>query len=326
MKFYWFIGNKRISETYYRELLDEHDVDFVFKDNAYNKAWISVIFKLAFSQKLNSIIRIPFKQHLFRHLLKSNKIVDSENVVFIFHEGWFDEDILDVLGKDYPNIKTVIYFDDTVETYMRSIPSLDPKKLTDQYDYIMTYDPQDAEKYGFIKCNACFSKLEILPFSDKHSDVCFIGQPKDRYGLIKSITDRISSNCKCDIIVIGDKEGNDGDIVLSKQYMDYEEYLRHEISSNCILEVLKNDTKGATFRCWEAVYYNKKLLTNWEGITSFSYYNPQYMRYFEKPEDIDIEFITDEKPVDYCYRGDNSPKFFLKTIESIIAGEINEKN
>lgn len=320
-KIYWFIGNRKISETYYRELLDREDVSFISKDNVFNKSGLSKLFRLAFSQKINSRVRVPFKKHIFRYLLNKYGIINSSNTVFIFHEGWFDRDISDLLKKNYPRIKTIIYFDDTIETYAQSIPSLDPMKLKEQFDFVLAYNPKDAEKYGLIKCNACFSKLTVAADTNMKSDICFIGQPKDRYELLGSIRDFVGRECKINFIVVGDSEGNDEGIILTKEYMSYEKYLQNEISSNCILEILKGDTQGATFRCWEAVYYNKKLLTNWKGITSFEYYDSRFMRYFEKPEDIDVNFVKSEIDVDYHYKGDNSPSMFLKHIESIISEE-----
>lgn len=286
----------------------------------FTNKFISKLFRIIFSQVVNSKIKIPFKRYFFRYLLKKYNVKNTEDCILIFHEGWFDKDISKCIRSKYSNVTSVLYFDDTIETYAKSIPSLKPYELKKYYDYVMTYDPSDASKYGFIKCSACFSKigLDKSLIKNTKSDLCFIGQPKDRYSLLLAICNHIKDRCSYDFIVVGDKDGNDSGICLTKQYMTYEQYLSHEISSNCILEILKGDTQGATFRCWEAVYYNKKLLTNWKGITSFRYYNPKYMRYFEKPEDIDIDFLVSQDQVDYHYKGENSPITFLNNLKKII--------
>ena len=102
--------------------------------------------------------------------------------------------------------------------------------------------------------------------------------------------------------------------------MPYTEYLSNEINSNCILEILKEDTASPTFRCWEAVYYNKKLLTNWKGIRSFAYYNPGFMRYFENENDIDVSFILDKTKPDYGYKDENSPLSFVDNVKKLVEG------
>lgn len=320
-KFYWFIGNKKNYEIYYQELLDRDDISFIAKEDVFGGSILSKIFRFVFSQRVNSKVHIPFKKFFFHCLLSKYNITNVSDIVLIFHEGWFDKAIVDLLKKRYHNIKTVIYFDDTVATYAKSIPSLNPVKLKEMFNFVLTYNPEDAKKYGYIKVNACFSKLDIACDANLKSDICFIGQPKDRYELLRSIQDYIGKKCKTNFIVVGDSSRNDDGIKIAKEYINYEKYLQNEISSNCILEILKGDTGGATFRCWEAVYYNKKLLTNWKGLTSFDYYDPKYMRYFEQVKDIDIDFIKSDIDVDYHYKGDNSPSMFIEYIESLISEE-----
>ena len=321
MKYYWFIGNKRIAETYYRELLEKDEVVFISKDKAFKNIFLCSAFRFLFSQIVNSKIKMPAKKTIFALLLREYNVLDLNDTVLIFHEGWFDDDISNYLKHTYIRLKTVLYFDDTVETYSKAIPSLNPYSLKEKYDYVFAYNPSDVAEYGFIQYNACFSKLNISYNAERQSDLCFIGQPKDRYTMLKRIFDYLGEKCNCNFIVVGENDGDDNGIRMTTRYMDYEEYLQHEISSNCILEILKADTQGATFRCWEAVYYNRKLITNWKGITSFEYYDPRFMMYFEKPEDIDIDFVKSKIEVDYHYLGDNSPSVFLRNIEGIISGE-----
>ncbi len=44
--------------------------------------------------------------------------------------------------------------------------------------------------------------------------------------------------------------------------MPYEKYLQFVINTNCIVEILQDGTTGYTLRTWEALAFNKKLLTN----------------------------------------------------------------
>ena len=69
-----------------------------------------------------------------------------------------------------------------------------------------------------------------------------------------------------------------------------------------------------TLRPYEAVVYNKKLLTNNKTILSFKYYNPRYMHYFEKIEDIDWNWVARKEKVNYEYEGDFSPIYLLQDI------------
>lgn len=80
------------------------------------------------------------------------------------------------------------------------------------------------------------------------------------------------------------------------------------VHDNCILEIVRKNFIGFTQRYYEAVIFNKKLLTNNKEITELAYYDERYMQYFEKIEDIDWEWVRREVEVDYHYQGDFSPE------------------
>ena len=94
--------------------------------------------------------------------------------------------------------------------------------------------------------------------------------------------------------------------------MDRFEVLKTDVQSNCILEVLKGDAHSNTLRFWEAVLYNKKFYTNCKEIVKSPYYNPNYVKVFKNPEDIDLNFISERTKVNYGYKGDLSPITLLE--------------
>ena len=97
-------------------------------------------------------------------------------------------------------------------------------------------------------------------------------------------------------------------------WISYQEVLRSVSNSKCILEIMQENQAGATLRYFEAVCYNKKLLTNNTNIINFPYYNEKWMRIFKKPSDIDIDWILNDDIVDYHYSGDFSPNFLIDRI------------
>lgn len=64
--------------------------------------------------------------------------------------------------------------------------------------------------------------------------------------------------------------------------------------------------KVQTVRYYEAVYYNKKLLTNNPSVRDLSFYDPRYMRYFETVDDIDFSGVKEKVPINYHYAGEFS--------------------
>lgn len=99
----------------------------------------------------------------------------------------------------------------------------------------------------------------------------------------------------------------------SKEFVAYDEILRRTLSANVVLDIIKNDMP-LTLRVYEAVVYNKKLLTNNRKILTFKYYDPRYIQFFESVEDIDWDWIKEVSDVDYGYMGDFSPKKILSQL------------
>ena len=73
------------------------------------------------------------------------------------------------------------------------------------------------------------------------------------------------------------------------------------------MEILQKGQTGPTLRYFEAVCYNKKLLTNNPHIVNFPFYKPEWMKIYQKPEDIDINWLKEKEQIDYGYNGEFSP-------------------
>lgn len=316
----WFIRDIIEQSDYYGDLANQQNLRFVHKKNAFGSRLLSRIFNLSYSQKINNKFRLPWKKLLLDLLWKEICPDNSNQIIFIFHQGWHDLDILSWLEKKHCNIIKVLYFNDTVACYMKGNNRLIPENLGKQYDYVLSYNPGDVRKYGFIQTNVFTSKHNIYLINKPVDyDLSFIGQAKDRLPVLKQIFNYLRENgCKCDFVVVGDVVKNEDGMVFTDKYIPYIDYILRECASNCILEILKDDTEGSTLRCWEAVYYNKKLLTNWKGVFQFPFYNPLYMRYFETIDDIDLDFLIEKIQVDYHYQDENSPMKLLEQIEFLI--------
>ncbi len=84
------------------------------------------------------------------------------------------------------------------------------------------------------------------------------------------------------------------------------------MKAKCILEIVQEGQSALTMRPYEAVCYNRKLLTNNRSILDFKYYDSRFIQYYEDPADIDWDWVKDNTLVDYGYQGDFSPEFLWK--------------
>ena len=317
LNYVFLISDQSELDSYYSDLLKRKNVSFIMKSEAFKSKLKSAFFRFSFSQVINNHLPVFWRKLFFKTIIKKIPFAFDENLVIVFQAGWYDRDFVEWLKDKYPKCKRVLYFNDTINCCENAIRRMNHDRFDKEFNLVMCYNIGDAKKYGFVKCNTFLSKKDIV-VPEAVTDVSFVGLAKDRQALIEAIYAYLSKNgCKCNFHIVFGQKKNNG-IEYANKYMTYEEYLRYELSANCLLEVLKGDTESETLRCWEAVYYNKKLITNWKGILDFKYYNPKYMLYFEKPEDIDIDFIKNDEKVEYNYSGENSPLMMIDRMEELL--------
>lgn len=319
IKHIFFEGSLETGKIIMNDLIKKSNVKIIYKNNAFNSKILSKLFNIHMSQLLNKHVKLPFKKIWFKKLIGTDYHND-DTIIFTFIAGWFDRELHSWLRKYYPNGKQVLFLRDTVNYYEKAIPSFIGNTLNDVFDLVISYNPIDCSQYGFKYSPVFISKFEATnSHKYSNSDIVFIGHAKDRLQLLQKLYDLFTSHgLKCDFYITGtinkEREYTNG-INYAKKKLTYENYLSRVISSNCILEIIKGDTQGGTYRYWEAVYYNKKLITNWQGIKDFKFYDERYMMYFEDINDIDLSFIKENCSVEYNYKSENSPVKLLEFLE-----------
>ena len=103
-------------------------------------------------------------------------------------------------------------------------------------------------------------------------------------------------------------------IYCGDNFLKYQDVLEKSLQASCILEIVQDGQAALTLRPYEAVTYNRKLLTTNKTILKYKYYNPSYMQYFEKVEDINWDWVKSGEEFDFNYQGEFSPDKLLKNI------------
>jgi hypothetical protein len=223
------------------------------------------------------------------------------------------------LLRKYKNLIPVMLYIDIREKYRSEYANL---LVADIPQFrCLTFDEGDAEKYGYVHTRNIYSLTDIHTQRRK-KDVYFCFTGKNRLKKVKKIAAYFRSHgVDYEFFMAGErkcpaelKDGTSG-IRFFKKRRPYHEILEDMYGANCLLEVTAPGQKGVTLRYYEAVCYNKKLLTNNPNIAKLPFYNPRYMKIFQKIEEIDCEWITETETVDYGYDGRFSPVQLLREIE-----------
>lgn len=309
--------NKVFADLYNDERVDILDSQYY----GYGCKAIRFIRKVHLSRKINGIIKLPLKR--IWYTLSRYKFNKDDNYYIIFPDVIpYDSNFMRKLKSKY-NIKYVLLSMNKWEFY--GAKRIRDKFESDLFDYVFTFDPDDSKRYGFLLFDSYYSVIKPKCTKCEKKDILFVGIGReDRiFTILKVFEEAERNHLSTDFYVLKDKRCNneiyakysDRINILDKS-IPYEDVVEKINSSNCILEVLSPGQSGATLRYYEAVVYNKKLLTNNKNVVNLPFYNQEYIHVFEKIDDIDWKWIREKESIDYHYDGRFSP---TKMIDKIIS-------
>lgn len=221
--------------------------------------------------------------------------------------------------KENNNVKYILFYLDIMNVGV----SMNADKLRENgvFDLVYSIDANDVKNTNAIFWRTFYSKNERYARIAPTEDMYFCGVSKGRTQILSKIAKEAevhSAKVKLDIVSYESPELlKDFSFVKIHEpgdFLSYPEVLSNELKSSVILEIVQKGQVAPTLRPYEAVLYNRKLLTNNRSIMDFPYWNPNYMQFFERVEDIDWEWVKDLSPVDYKYDGRFSPEKLLDDI------------
>lgn len=296
------------------------NIKLIYKDRLEENRINNFIFRIVISQRMKKIRMKKIKNYIYNMIFSD--IINIEPVIcVVMISAWYDHDLLSWLQNNVRNLRLVLLLRDTVESNILRNPMFDIWRVKEEFDLVFSYDQTyDVKEYGLEYAPVFMSKLSnLMRIQQTQYDICFIALAKDRLSVIHKLYKRmVEADVKPFFFLLGVKKKErltNTNIVYSAQSMNRISCLENELKSNCILEILKGDAHSNTLRYWEAIIYNRKLLTNWKGIKESHYYNPKYIQYFDDVDNIDMNFIKQKCNVDYHYNNELSPTNLLNLIK-----------
>ena len=194
------------------------------------------------------------------------------------------------------------------------------KDVLKDFDAVYTFDPSDAGEYGLNYTNQLYSVISPVKKVDGQvSDLYYIGHLKGRELFLSELISKgKEQDASLNIQLLGKSE--EGRQVEGAEYLKkrvpYEEVVNRLNYSKCILDITQEGQTGITLRYYEAVVYNKKLLTNNKSIVSLPFYDSRYMKIYQGAGEIDWDWVKNDDMPDYKYNGEFSPINLIRRVES----------
>lgn len=278
------------------------------------------LFKAHFGFKLNQHIDMPAKG-IWDHSCVLNELLKDTGTEY---------DLIlvnDVIRKISGSYLKKLYAMPNVRVYILLLDSHDKlqpyfRRCIDRFDTdrIYSFQKSDCIQYGYHYTNTIYSKVPIDNHTSEY-DVYFVGAEKDRMNEIYNTYLRLSQNeVTCRFVVIIDKkklkkyQTQYPGIIFKTERIPYHVILEDISKAKCILELCQQGQDGLTMRFYEAVFYNKILLTNNASSLEHPLYKDKFMSVFHSADEIDISLIKTDRPIDYGYHNEMSPVHFVEEI------------
>ncbi len=317
-----------LSEDMFQDLIKEPDVDVYYAEKPLAGKIRNMIRMIHLSRTIDRHIHLPFKSIWFDPGKMFPKAKNGDLFLFINDTlMYIDTPILMKIHRYFPDSKMVLLIWDSLRAGSLNLEFTKKTFFDYPWDLILSYDQNDCRDYGFHYLGqSYYSKKDVAAPTKAENDIYYIGHCKSNKDVRTKQVLRIFKGCRkahvaCDFTITNMQkpQARDG-LVLQKNGIPYDEVVKGFQNSRCILEVLQKGQQQQSLRYFEAVCYNKKLLTNNPDVVNLSYYRPDYMQYFEKPEDIDYDWIKEPIEIDYHYQGEFSPLRSLEMIKHLLYG------
>lgn len=255
------------------------------KKNGLNTA---VIFKPC--KKVMRLIRriwimcnLPFQEIWYGEI--KEKVCEADTV--IVHMSPFAKNLCKYINKRNPTARVIAWWWNKIDNHMK--PSMQKGKYE-----AWSFDMHDCEQYNLRFNHQFYFKSFIIPNQKKEWDIYFCGRDSGRGDEIVSLYkafNKMGLNVKFQVVCpkshVVPKE-------IISEYVDYSEIRQNISKSDAVLEIVREGQVGPTLRTMEAVYFQKKLITNNEAIKDEEFYNEKRIfLYTERPLSELKDFLSD---------------------------------
>lgn len=237
---------------------------------------------------LSKFLRAYTSKHISKDLVKLwfnegfKNIGDGVETVLIF-DSPLSVEAANYLHKKYPCLRIIYWFWNHM---------YHPEILTNLNSKIekWSYDPVDCQKYN-LNFNTQFYFKDFVAIKSEviKWDFLFVGAEKGRKEYIDNCRRLIDNNhLSYNFRVSGNSRSD-----RIRNWLHYDKIVDLIRQSKCVVDIVPDIQKGLTLRPLEALFHNKKLITNYKGIEMIDFYNPNNIFILGKDDEQKLqEFLS----------------------------------
>lgn len=247
-----------------------------------------------FEKLINFINKNIFNKNikkLYREKTVKNYItaLSQQDIVLIVNPNHFSLENIKLL-KTRTN-KLIAY---NYDSLARSPLPTDHRNI---FDNIYSFDLKDVEKFPYLISITNFNYLDKkINTSPRNIAFLVVLKSMERERLLKRIADILDKKRKSNyefIVVKPQLKETNPKIRLVSKTLSMEDVFEKMNDSKILIDLVRKDQTGLSFRIFEAIALHKKIITNNETIIKYDFYNPNNILVInELSQDIPDDFLN----------------------------------
>jgi hypothetical protein len=212
------------------------------------------------------------KIHRTKKIIETIANLPFQDYILVINSGDFNPSVFELIKAKTTKLITYNY-----DRILR-VP-LTPN-ATEIFDEIYSFDTEDVKNNPhFIKTNNFIYK-EKQALKDTFSTKAFIILSKDkmRNKVLSKIADQFDKNGfeeNYEFIIIGNKTNNlNKNLIFQNKKIPHIEVLSKIENTEIMIDIVRKKQTGLSFRVFESLAYQKKLIINNPNIKNYVFYNP----------------------------------------------------
>ncbi len=233
-----------------------HQIQNFFSKLILNKNQKKLFYNKAINEKLETIFE---KQQDFNDILILRPDLIKETLPFIKNHGK----------------RLIAYFWDSFSR----IP--EGKETIDYFDKFFSFEPKDVKRHNLLFLPNFYSPDLVIDKNKKtHFDLSYVASYDDRLDILEKILVSLSPlDLKTNINIlatktIASKNKNEKSITWFTDVLPRKETIRIMNDSNVLLDIAQPKQEGLSFRFFEAMILEKKIITTNQSVNTYDFFNP----------------------------------------------------
>lgn len=300
-----FLGYKNVDFIFYAE------EKFKYKNLAQK---IINLYRKTFLKDKNYKEKLR-KEFIEKTLIEKAKNLPQYDVIVMMNTDFFSAELIKIIKT-----KTKKLIGNHWDGLNRTPNVYSKLKFFDKF-FVFDKNDVDENKNIFFLTNFFFDFKENNTQQTIDNDIFYIGTyVEERFKALKEISNTFNLKKISQKILLfsWDKREADGEIIFINQFLTYDENMKNVKKSKALLDLKLKEHNGLSFRFFEALKYNKKLITNNPEIKSYDFYRKENIFIIGEDHDNELKNFIESPYQEIPYEIKNKYSFenWFKTLIS----------